>query len=704
MVNNGPAHEPLLTALGGDPISLEYYIEHELDKWSENKITPLFVFDGQSIIGKDEMTLRNSRAALLKTQLAWKLYGDHQPNDAVKTFGSSDATRIHDLYHILQKVLLKRGLPFQIAPFSACAQLVYLLDLEFSGKGFIDGIMGSKEMLLYDRSPEAVIICPPTTSDWDSKSFRGIFRYELMEKLCVNSEMLDDALLMAGTSFLPTFPPLRTDGIITQQPFTLVDAINLLRTSEKSITTTCGQFSDILEKNDPKWLDKFQKAKIGILHAIIIQPDGQVISRDYANLTSDNNDYLGLQLPPELYFYLSKALIGPRILNYFISLESIIFPTLDGVVSDEYKKLVTKSLIPLREAAAALVAFRIHRVFQNKPVTMRFWFDSSLRQTLVHKGMLEQVNGKADTWGVRNEKFEAWQTLLQIEPVSLSFAVLSLAMNGIPAQTRVSTKIVGLKTKSEILSNTLYRFLHLRGYVDDQHELTTWGKALATTIKNIQPIIKIQNDIYHAEEAALLAFEMIRFDVLNSQNRHPELIGGALRGSEEDKANCMLVGRTTCLLKFRHKNLGYTGPLSKNFLAYNSLVKAVRETDRDILESVIVSMFLSNQISRFENHNYGDLGRSLPFTESINTIFGIAVTTYLDDYFKSEWTPDQREQNKQSFAEKFIPNSMMFSEDLAASFEFFDAVYAGVITLADEISAADKEAWDRANKYLKERR
>lgn len=92
MIDSGPAHEPLLAALGGDPIGLKYHLEIELDKWSENSVTPLFVFDGQSIVGKDEMTLRSSQASRLKTQLAWNMYGDHQPNQAVKTFGSSGTT------------------------------------------------------------------------------------------------------------------------------------------------------------------------------------------------------------------------------------------------------------------------------------------------------------------------------------------------------------------------------------------------------------------------------------------------------------------------------------------------------------------------------------------------------------------------------------------------------------------------------------
>jgi hypothetical protein len=89
MIEEPPAHEPLLAALGGEPIALRHYIRAELDRWKENGMRPLFVFDGQSIVGKDNMTLRNAKAALSRTQKAWELYADNQPSEAVKSFGAS---------------------------------------------------------------------------------------------------------------------------------------------------------------------------------------------------------------------------------------------------------------------------------------------------------------------------------------------------------------------------------------------------------------------------------------------------------------------------------------------------------------------------------------------------------------------------------------------------------------------------------------
>ncbi|KAJ5050472.1 uncharacterized protein L3040_002354 [Drepanopeziza brunnea f. sp. 'multigermtubi'] len=687
MIDDQPAHEPLLAALGGDPIALRNHIENELDMWKAHGMRPVFVFDGQSVVGKDEMNLRNARAALAKTQTAWELYSNNHPEDAVKAFGGSG-----------------KGHPnFQIAPFSACAQLAYLDTLD---EQYIDGIMGSKELLLYNIND--AIISPPSVTDWEKGSFQGIIKSELIAKLNVaNPEMFADALLMVGTSFLPPFPPLQVDSIISHQPYTLTDAINLLRTSDRSVTNTCNAFQDILEKRDPEWLKKYRKAKLSVKHCCTVSEDGFVSIRDHDGLTSDNADYLGLQMPSELYHYLSKALIGPRIMNCFVHLKWNILPTLDGVISDEYKKLVSQSLVPLKETTAALVSSRMARAIQFKDIEMFFWFDETLKQTLVHRNMQPQANQKTDSWGVKEPELKEQEKAIGIPAGSLSFAILALQSPKFPASTIYiptgKEHVTGIDSKVELQSNVLWRFLHLRGYINDQHELTNWGKALAITLKAVGPTIKAYNDIHHLEEATFLAFELLRFDNLNSHRRHSELIGGPLRGSEEDKAHCILIGRTACLLKLRHENLGYTGPLSKNFLAFHSIIKEVRETDRDLMEGVLASLLLNGQGKRPRDDLDG-LGRSLPFSKDIDTSLGIAVKTYLDDFFKLEWTPQERQDNKLEYIRKYLPHSVNFAEDLEVAFTLFDAVYEGVSALGDEINEADRKVWDSAHAYLAKRR
>lgn len=39
-----------------------------------------------------------------------------------------------------------------------------------------------------------------------------------------------------------------------------------------------------------------------------------------------------------------------------------------------------------------------------------------------------------------------------------------------------------MTTADEIVVDATFRFLHVRGYVDDNHKLTTWGKALEAAL------------------------------------------------------------------------------------------------------------------------------------------------------------------------------------------------------------------------------
>lgn len=88
LLDSPPAHEPLLSALGG-LTSIDSRINENLDLWSENKITPFFIFDGQSVVGQDDVAVKRARTANQKTDHAWKLYSQNSGDEAVATFGSN---------------------------------------------------------------------------------------------------------------------------------------------------------------------------------------------------------------------------------------------------------------------------------------------------------------------------------------------------------------------------------------------------------------------------------------------------------------------------------------------------------------------------------------------------------------------------------------------------------------------------------------
>ncbi|KAI1853640.1 hypothetical protein JX266_001624 [Neoarthrinium moseri] len=687
-----PTHEPLLPALGG-LTGIETHIEADLDSWAQNRTTPFFVFNGQTVVGQDEIAVQRGKAANIKTDEAWNLYFRGEANLAVSTFGQDrKAYPVQNLYPLLQAILKKRNLHFLVPPFNASAQLAHF---DMTDSEQCSAVMGSQELLLYPVKDYVI-----KSIDWEAGNFRVVSKKTLIQRQGCSESMFIDALLMIGNSFLPAFPPLQDSTINTRQPHILTDAVNMLRTSEKSVATACASFSDILQSRDPSWKNKYQKARLMIDHFIYIAESGEIKVHNFETLTHDNYEYLGYQLPAELFHYLNTGLISGRLPGWITHGQIVIPPTLDGVKSEEYKKLVTTQLMPLREQAIRLVLPRLHRGIQFKPIYAKVWYDDTYSHTIEGRTATNRTLDQVRTWNVQESTVK--QFFPDAKYGSILFEVDALKNADFARATVSKEKIKGIDSTDLVTSVVVWRFLHLRGYVDQNHCLTAWGEALAASLDAIAPMVKEHpND--GLAEAVLLAFELIRFNLLNARNQHPELNGLPMNGSDDDKASLLLISRCAILLKLHHEANGYTGPLSKNFLHYRSLSSSIREVNRDLIEAIVASMLLHAE-SKKEREDYLDIAQRLPFLNDTDVGLGIAVKTLLDDIQPTD-TPEQKQAKRNDFPGKFVPFATDFFKDLQVAFAFYDAVHAGVKKLGDEqVSSDDRKVWDRAAEYLSARR
>lgn len=577
------------------------------------------------------------------------------------------------------------------------------------------GIMGPSELLLYPIKD-----CVIRTIDWESSLVYAVSKKHILKTLNVSESLFVDAFLMTGTSFLPPFPPLADQTIIKTQPHTVADAVNMLRTAEKSVTLVCTSFHDILKSQDPNWLDKYRKARMAVDHFVYIAENGEVKVHDYEHLTNDSHEYLGLQLPSELFHYLNTGLIGPRILTWITHGQLQVLPTLDGVASDEYRKLVTTQSVRIKEAALSLVIPRLNRGIGFKNISMKVWYDRNFSSTV-----WDRQEAKANfapqvaSWNVREAAIT--EKLGQFAHGSILSEVLALKNPEFVPLTRSNAKdkLKGVESAALIKSICLWRFLHIRGYVDDQHELTSWGNALAAALSALEPTVNKYPGFPHLYESILVALELIRFELLNARNPHDELRGLPLNGTEIDQSSLLLISRCASLLKLRHQANGYTGPLSKNLLAFRSLVSEVRSADRDLIEAIVASMFMYAQAKRNRDdgwelsHQYAsypptssrqstDSFDRLPFLYDPDVALGIAVKTYLDDLLPND---PHKAQKLDQFPKVYVPYAVSFTEDFDVACKFFDALHAGVKSLnPKDIPAADRSAWDKAAEYLSSRR
>ncbi len=443
--------------------------------------------------------------------------------------------------------------------------------------------MGPQELLLYPIKDSVI-----RSIDWETNLVTAISKKHVLKALNVSEPLFVDAFLMSGTSFLVPFPPLQDPSIIKAQPFSIADAVNILRTSEKSVTMACTSFSDILKAHDPDWLDKYRKARMVVDHFIYIAETGEVRVHDFDHLTNDNHEYLGLQLPSELYHYVNSGLIGPRVISWITHGQHYVLPTLDGVASEEYKRLVTRQLSLTKEAALGLVIPRLNRGIGFKKILMKVWYDRSYIHTLWDKEAKSDSVQKISNWKIdpallakNHSNFVAG---------SISSEILALQNPKTAESTVIDPKLKPprLETPELVTTVCIWRFLHIRGYVDDNHVYTPWGTALAAAATALEPTVKKYPQIPYLVETMISAFELLRFDLLNARNKHEELRGLPVNGSDEDQDSLLLISRVATLLKLRHEANGYTGPLSKNLLAFRSLASETRSANRDLIESILV--------------------------------------------------------------------------------------------------------------------
>ena len=81
-----------------------------------------------------------------------------------------------------------------------------------------------------------------------------------------------------------------------------------------------------------------------------------------------------------------------------------------------------------------------------------------------------------------------------------------------------------LLSSNEIICNTIWRFLYLRGYVDKEHQLTTWGRILSVILESL-------GSSKEQSEAAFVAVELMRLGILNPDTMFPGYNGAPNHGS-----------------------------------------------------------------------------------------------------------------------------------------------------------------------------
>ena len=385
--------EPLLSGLGGS-LALESLLIKAVRDMQSFGLSLHFVFDGLDTGNTNDSIAESKRASELATS-AFEQSGRGQSSLASQTFKAAGFSDTTTLFEIMKKTLHEIKVPFIVAPYSALGQLVYL---EQSPSQFIDAVLGSSELFCFGIDKVITRISPETSQ------FTWIKRQDCLDELGnVPVPTFVDILLLAGSNILPQFPPISNLAVYPKGP-----SIRLLT----ELLASCGGSGARLCATDPvsklqdmdAYFDRYKRALTIVRHHVVITAEGDVGPLNKERAPDDTHLCIGVRLPEELYMYLSRGMVRPRVLNWLTTGTVLITQPLAGGDSEVYQDLVKTKLDPLRRQALSLLSEPIHRYYHTIAVTTRLSFDLkneglyNMKEQPLMKDLLSSWNVKLDSF------------------------------------------------------------------------------------------------------------------------------------------------------------------------------------------------------------------------------------------------------------------------------------------------------------------
>jgi len=228
--------------------------------------------------------------------------------------------------------------------------------------------------------------------------------------------MFVDACMLSGTHFLPTLPQLENPNP-QRKNIKPHSAIEMMMGLGRSGISVCLHYQDEPRFQRMNYLDKYRRTRLAVKHHPVLTIQGKIEPLDASHVPNDVHEFIGQRLPDEIYYYLSKGLIGPRVLNWRTSNEIIELPPLDGGDSDDYRRLVSQKLTPLRTSAICLLSYSLHRFYQHRDMALKCWFDS--RHETRHTDVISMKDLTdplpiVEKWNVKAEVFNSEITKHQV--------------------------------------------------------------------------------------------------------------------------------------------------------------------------------------------------------------------------------------------------------------------------------------------------
>ena len=236
-----------------------------------------------------------------------------------------------------------------------------------------------------------------------SGAFDWLSRAACQEKLDrIPDDVFRDAQLLLGSAYLPPFPPLERGG---NSKTNIRDALNLLNPSNRSVLQLCHQFRDDSQVQRLQYVDRYKKAIMTIKHHVVLEASGKVLPLDFEHSPGDVHEFVGQRLPEELYFYISRGMLGPQIPNWLTSGEIIL--SIPGGCGDSevYHRFIADQLNELRTQSLGLLSNSLNRYYHARSISVKLRFVDDKRDRAINLRELPSIKETISKWKVHEDKF-----------------------------------------------------------------------------------------------------------------------------------------------------------------------------------------------------------------------------------------------------------------------------------------------------------
>ena len=142
--------------------------------------------------------------------------------------------------------------------------------------------------------------------------------------------------------------------------FTFERAVDSIRTYQNGLAVI-----NELAPENTEYLQQFARAKGIITYMPVIADNGNVETLSKKNVPDNIAILITPRLANEIYFYLSRRLVGKDVYTMILSERLHVQAPLDGGDSHEYRRLLSE-MMPLRGLCLSLLSGHSHRFLHQK--------------------------------------------------------------------------------------------------------------------------------------------------------------------------------------------------------------------------------------------------------------------------------------------------------------------------------------------------